>query len=137
MCTTVGKGSCGKEVVTYSITCNNCAERDIVRVYHGETSKNAYTCVKKHLEDLDRKINASVMWRQCRLDHNSELQDFTVTVTRLYQNDCMLRQIVEGVSQDNALEGALINTKKEWNCIHLPRGFIDDGERDQYGSNSS
>ena len=77
------------------------------------------------------------MWRQCRLDHNSELQDFTVTVTRLYQNDCMLRQIVEGVSQDNALEGALINTKKEWNYIHLPRGFIDDGEREQYESNSS
>ena len=52
-----------KEVVTYSITCNNCAERDIVTVYHGETSKNAYTHGKKHLEDLGRKIDASVMQR--------------------------------------------------------------------------
>ena len=56
--TTGGKGSCGKEDVTYSITCNNCGKRDIVRLYHGETSKNAYTCGKKHLEDLDRKIDA-------------------------------------------------------------------------------
>ena len=130
VCTTGGKGSCGKEGVTYSITCNNCAERDVVRVYHGETSKNAYTRGKKHLEDLDRKIDASVMWRHCRLDHNSELQDFTMSVTGLYRNDCMLRQIAEGVSQDNAPEGTLINTKKEWNYIHLPRVIIDDGERD-------
>ena len=50
-------------VITYSITYNNCAVRDIVRVYHGESSKNAYTRGKKHLEDLDRKIDALVMWR--------------------------------------------------------------------------
>ena len=62
MCTTGGKGSCGKKGITYSITCNNCAERTIVRVYHGETSKNAYTHEKMHSEDLDRKIDASVMW---------------------------------------------------------------------------
>ena len=35
---TGGKGSCSKEGVTYSISCNNCAKGDIVRVYHGETS---------------------------------------------------------------------------------------------------
>ena len=70
------------------------------------------------------------MWRHCRLDHNSELQDFTMSVTGLYRNDCMLRQIAEGVSEDNAPEGTLINTKKEWNYIHLPRVIIDDGERD-------
>ena len=32
-CATGGKGSCGKEVITYSITLNNCAKRGIVRVY--------------------------------------------------------------------------------------------------------
>ena len=85
---------------------------------------------KKHLEVLDRKIDASVMWRHCRLDHDSELQDFTILVTGLYRNDCMLRQIAEGVSQGNAPEGTSINTKKEWNYIHLPRVIIDDGERD-------
>ena len=55
-------------------------------------------------------------------------------VTSLYQNECILRQIADGVSQDNAPEGTLINTKKEWNYIHLPVVIIDDGERDQYGS---
>ena len=29
MCTTGGKGSCGKEGITYSITCNNCVERSM------------------------------------------------------------------------------------------------------------
>ena len=42
----------------------------------------------------------------------------------------MLRQIAEGVSQDNAPKETLINTKKEWNYIHIPRVIIDDGERD-------
>ena len=81
VCAIGGKGSRGKEGVTYSITFNSCAKRDIVRTYDGETSKNAYTHGKKHLEDLDRKIDASVMWRHCRLDYNSELQDFIVSVT--------------------------------------------------------
>ena len=96
MQTTGGKGSCGKEGLAYSITCNNCAERDIVRVYHGETS-TIHTW-EKASEDLDRKIDASVLLRHCRLDHNSELQDFTMSVTGLYRNDCILRQIAEGVS---------------------------------------
>ena len=60
-----------------------------------------------------------------------------MSVTGLYRNDFMLSQIAERVSQDNAPEGTLINTKKEWNHIQLPRVIIDDGERDQYGSNSS
>ena len=60
-----------------------------------------------------------------------------MSVTRFYQNDCMLRQIAEGVLQDNAPEGTLINTKKEWNYIQLPSGIIDECKRDQYGSNSS
>ena len=60
-----------------------------------------------------------------------------MSVTGLYRNDCMLRQITEGVSQDNASEGTLINTKKEWNYIHLSKVIIDNTERDQYGSNSS
>ena len=77
------------------------------------------------------------MWQHCRLDHNSELQYFTMSVTGLYRNDCMLRQITEGVLQDNAREGTLINAKKEWNYIHFPRVISDNGERDQCGSNSS
>ena len=60
-----------------------------------------------------------------------------MSVTGLYRNDCMLRQFAERVSKDNAPEGTLTNTKEEWNYIHLPRVIINDGERDQYGSNSS
>ena len=98
LCSTGATGTCGKEDITNSITCNDCAERDIVKVYNSETSKNAqngYTRGKKHLDDLDRKIDASVMWLHCRLDHDSELQNFTMSVTGLHPNDCMLRQITE------------------------------------------
>ena len=55
-----GKGSCDKEGITYPITCNNCDERDIVGVHHGETSKNPPTRGKKYIEDLYKKIDAHV-----------------------------------------------------------------------------
>ena len=66
------------------------------------------------------------MLRHVKLDHDSELQNFTMSVTGMYRIDCMLRQIAEGVSQGNAPEGTLINTKKEWNYIHLSRVIIDN-----------
>ena len=59
-----------------------------------------------------------------------------MSVNALFRYDCMLGQIT-GVSQGNASKGTLINTKKEYNYIHLPSVIIDDGERDQYESNSS
>ena len=37
----------------------------------------------------------------------------SMSVTGLYRNDCMLRQIAKSVSQDNAPEKTLINTKEE------------------------
>ena len=42
---------------------------------------------ENHLDELDRKVG-SVIWQHCSLDHNSELQNFTLSVTGLYQNDC-------------------------------------------------
>ena len=45
----------------------------------------------------------------------------------------MLRQTAECVSQGKATEGTLINTKKEWNYIHLPRVIIGDGEGTSMG----
>ena len=61
VCDAGGKGSCDKEGVTYAITCVDCAEKGVERVYQGETSKNAYTRGKKHLDDLDGRRFVSVM----------------------------------------------------------------------------
>lgn len=129
VCSTGGKGACDKEGVTYAITCATCAEQGIERVYHGQTSRNAYTRGNEHTDDFVRRKSDSVMWRHCRIDHNSEVQNFTMSVKGQYRHDPMLRQIAESVSQRNAAPGTLINSKSEWNYVQLPRIVLDRGGR--------
>ena len=137
VCGTGGKGACDKEGITYAITCMTCAENGIERIYHGETSKNAFTRGKRHTDDFVRKSKDSVMWRHCRMDHNGEVQNFTMSAKGLYRNDPMLRQIAEAVAQRNASAGTLINSKSEWNYVNLPRIVIDTGEDSTVRNNSN
>ena len=128
VCQTSGKGSCDKEGVTYSIRCVECAGRGIEKVYYGESSRNAYSRGEEHLDEYRRKTKDSVLWRHCRLDHESEIQNFTMSVTGIYRRDAMLRQVSEAVALGNAKVGTIINTKKEWNYVQLPKVVVDNGE---------
>ena len=51
-----------------------------------------------------------------------------MSVSGVYGNDAMLRQIAESVRINRVAKGSLINTKKEWNYIKLPRVILDEGE---------
>ena len=46
----------------------------------------------------------------------------------LVEIDAMLRQVSEAVALGNAKVGTIINTKKEWNYVQLPKVVIDNGE---------
>ena len=85
------KETCDKNGVNYIITCTSCEN-----VYNGETSKNAYTPGKQHLDEYNSKAETSVMWRrrECR---ENVLQIFKMQVTGQYQNDAILRQIAKAV----------------------------------------
>ena len=48
--------------------------------------------------------------------------------TGVYGNDAMLRQVAESVKINRVAKGSLINTKKEWNYVRLPRVVLDQGE---------
>ena len=50
----------------------------------------------------------SVLWRHCRLDHDSEIQNFTIKVTGMYRRDAMLRQVSEAVALGNAKVGTRV-----------------------------
>lgn len=128
VCETEGRGSCEKEGVTYEIECASCKENGERAVYIGETSKNAYTRGKKHLQDLDGKLAGSVMWRHCREKHDSCISDFTMGVTGHCRNDSMLRQISEAVRIHGSSDNELINNKTEWNFVTFPRVVVDNGE---------
>ena len=51
-----------------------------------------------------------------------------MSVTGNYRRDAMLRQVSEAVALGNAKVETIINTKKEWNYVQLPRVVVDNGE---------
>ena len=110
VCQTSGKGSCDKEGVTYSIRCVECTERSIEKAYYGESSRNAYSRGEEHLDEYRRKTKDSVLWTHCRLNHDIEIQNFTVT--GMHRGDAMLRQVSEAVVLGNVKVGTTIDTKK-------------------------
>ena len=60
VCHTEKKGSCDKNGVNYLITCTSCED-----VYHGETSKNAYTRGKQQGGKIGDVEALSRMPREC------------------------------------------------------------------------
>ena len=122
VCTTEGKESCDKNGINYAVTCTSCEN-----VYHGETSKNAFTRGKQHLDEYRNKASKSVLWRHCRERHENQLQEFKMRVTGQYRNDAMLRQIAEAVRINNHDIESRINNKTEWNLVLFPIVRVDNG----------
>ena len=70
----------------------------------------------------------SALWRHCVGKHEEERQGFKMSVTGVYGNDAMLRQIAESVRINRVEKGSLINTKKEWNYVKRPRVVLEKSE---------
>ena len=128
LCRTGGRGSCEKDGVTYDIVCVGCEGDGREKVYRGETSKNVYTRGKKHLQELDGGSSSSVMLRHCNESHDGQIQDFRMSVSGMYRNDAMLRQISEAVRIDSTAPEALINNKTEWNYLSFPRVLVNNDD---------
>lgn len=121
VCKQAGKGPCNAHGVTYKIECQGCEDK-----YIGETARNAYTRGVEHTEGLENQDERSALWKHCVEKHEKERQEFKMSVTGVYGNDAMLRQIAESVRINRVAKGSLINTKKEWNYVKLPRVVLDE-----------
>ena len=60
--------------------------------------------------------------------HGKERQEFKMSMTGVYGTEAMLRQVAKSVRINRVAKGSLINTKKEWNYVKLPRVVLDQGE---------
>ena len=121
LCRTGGKGNCEAEGVTYNIECIWCGIEVVEGEYIGQSSQNPYTRGKKHLQELDLKLDKSVMWKHAKRKHDGVVPDFRMNVTGVYRRDTMLRQISEAVQiNEKGLENVM-NDKSEWQLNHVPR----------------
>ena len=114
VCASDKKYQCRKESAVYEITCTGCKGR-----YIGETSRTTYSRASEHMADYEAKRESSVLWRHCRERHGGQEQTFQISVRKVFHRDPTLRQITE--SLDIRWEAPIMNSKSEWNCLHLPQ----------------
>ncbi|KAL9976712.1 hypothetical protein ACROYT_G014039 [Oculina patagonica] len=91
---------CYAHGVTYKIECQGCKDE-----YIGETARNAYTRDIEHTEGLENHDEKSALCKHCIEKHEKEWQEFKMSVTGVYGNDAMLRQIAESVKINRVDKG--------------------------------
>ena len=116
------KKNCRRNEVKYHIECKN---ENCDSVYHGETSKNAYTRGKEHREDYHNRLEGSHMWKHCIQKHNREEQQFTMHIDRTFRRDPLLRQITEAIEINDTDEEKRMNSRAEWHQPRVPRINIE------------
>ena len=123
-CTSSNKNkptNCRKEGVVYYITCNKCQG-----TYVGETSRNANSRGKEHLNDYDTNRDNSIMLRHTQTHHarDTNKPQYTMTVKQIYGNRCMDRQLSEAIQINNTPQIDRINTKIEYQHHKIPRAEL-------------
>ena len=129
VCSSEGKGSCRSVGINYNIYCCDCEELqlDDEKLYHGQSSRTSYLRGTEHLTDFQHKREKSIMWKHCQSKHQGNTRSirFRMDVVGVYHQDPMKRQIAEAVRIQTTPQNHLINDKKEYNYIQLPRASIE------------
>ena len=63
-----------------------CKERDIVRVYEGETGRSARIRGAEHLKELEKKKEKSVLYKHKLTSHKNENVKFKMEITRKFKD---------------------------------------------------
>ena len=85
--------------------------------YVREMSRSAYSRGMENLQSAETSEVRSAMLRHA---------NFKMNITGVFRDDAMLRQITEAVNIRNTPSDKLLNTKKEWNYVSIPRATITD-----------
>ena len=79
------------------------------------------------MTDLRGKdIDNSPLWRHCVEEHRGRVQEFSMSVSRTFRNDTMLRQITEAVQINNTDQNILMNSRAEWRMARVPYATISE-----------
>ena len=75
-------GGCKQSSIGYTLSCDPCAENDIVASYQGESAKSAFEHGDQHVKGLLKKSDDNPIWKHSELQHGSDNQiGFTMKVT--------------------------------------------------------
>ena len=115
---------CNSNNIGYRWTCLTCKERDIVKVYEGETGRSAIVRGAEHLKDLEKKKQKSVLFKHQMTDHKNEEVKFQMKITNKFK-DALTRQANEAVRISSVPQASSLNSKSEFNHPPLARVVVE------------
>ena len=126
------KISCSTNNVGYRWLCLTCKERDIIKVYEGETGRSARLRGAEHLKDLEKKRDKSVLLKHKISDHPHENVKFKMEITKKF-TDALTRQANEAVRIFSRPSHQTLNSKSEFNHPPLNRVVVEKKKKDNLG----
>ena len=115
---------CSTNNVGYRWLCLTCKERDIVKVYEGETGRSARLRGGEHLKDLEKNREKSILYKHKMSDHPTENVKFKMEITKKFK-DALTRQANEAVRIHSRPGHQTLNSKSEFNHPPLNRVVVE------------
>ena len=118
------KISCETNNIGYRWLCLTCKERDVIKVYEGETGRSARTRGAEHLKELEKKKEKGVLYKHKMTDHKQENVKFQMSITKKFK-DALTRQANEAVRIYSRPATESLNSKSEFNHPQHARVVVD------------
>ena len=125
---------CNTNNVGYRWRCMTCSDRNISKVYEGETGRSARTRGAEHLKELEKRKEKSVLFKHKMNDHNDENVKFKFEITQKFK-DALSRQANEAVRIFQRPDKELLNSKAEFNHPPLARVVVEKKNNFRCGKN--
>jgi hypothetical protein len=122
---------CNTNNVGYRWLCMTCKDREIIKVYEGETGRSARIRGAEHLREFEKQKQKSVLFKHKLAEHENEDVKFRMEITNRFK-DALTRQANEAVRIFSRPAKELLNSKSEFNHPPLARVVVDRKKKNQY-----
>ena len=118
------KISCNTNNIGYRWLCITCQERNITKVYEGETARSARVRGTEHIKALKSKNKGSVLYKHQLKEHVNEDPKFKMEISNKFK-DALSRQANEAVRINSRSNSELLNSKCEFNHPPVARIIVE------------
>jgi hypothetical protein len=115
---------CNSNNIGYRWTCLTCKEKNILKVYEGETGRSARIRGAEHVKELEGEKHKSVLFKHKMTDHKNEDVKFQMKITNKFK-DALTRQANEAVRISSVPEANSLNSKSEFNHPPMARVVVE------------
>ena len=115
---------CNTHNVGYRWLCLTCRDRNITKVYEGETGRSARIRGAEHVRDLEGGKEKSALFKHKMNDHQNEDVKFQMKITNKFK-DALTRQANEAVRIYGVPGSNLLNSKSEFNHPPMARVVVE------------